>query len=312
MFIKYISLLAVLVLSLQPCLQAEEFLTSEQIKTILAADGKSQADFPLPREVLFCWSKPDHPKDVHSYQRFAQLYSSKLNQIRNLNASSIEGYPTRKQWESADLVVFNLTQSDLTQEQFASMDAYLSQGGAVMVVHQGLVQRKGYEEWAKRIGLAFSWDTPPSRSKWGKGELEIRLNTKHDIFRGFPETIRVTDELYWNLKAGNEGILSILGETTAPKKNEAPGSDADTTKWPVFWTVEHPVQRDRGRPGRVFCCVISHPDDVAFSSSFEIVMMRAFAWCLGESAGPLLRGIHQSEQERAGQSAAGSKVEAGG
>ena len=303
MFIKHTISFALLALAVVPSLQAEEFLTSEQIKKILGADGEPKGELSSSRNVLFCWSKPDHPKHVHSYQRFAKSFASKLSEIENLNAASVEGYPTKKQWESADLVVFNLTQSDLSKEQFAAMDAHLSQGGAVIVVHQGLVQKKGYDEWAKRIGLAFSWDTPPSRSKWGRGVLEISINTKHEIFKGFPKTIRVTDELYWNLKSGDEGKLSILGETTAPKRAGASGSDADATKWPAFWTVEHSAQREGDKPGRVFCCVISHPDEVAFSSSFEIVMMRAIAWCLGEPSGPLLRNIRQSEQDGADQPA---------
>ena len=225
-----------------------------------------------------------------------------MSEIENLSAASVDGYPTTKQWESADLVVFNLTQSDLSKEQFAAMDAHLSQGGEVVVVHQGLVQREGYNEWEKRIGLAFSWDTPPSRSKWGRGALEISLNTKYEIFKGFPETIRVTDELYWNLKSGDLWKISIIGETTAPIRPATSESGADIAMWPAFWTVEHAAEQE-GRPGRVFCCVISHADEVAFSSSFEIVMMRAFAWCLGEPSDALLRNIHQSEQDGADQAA---------
>ena len=303
MSIKHTLLFATLALTLAPCLHAKEFLTSKKIRTILEADGNPKGVLSSARHVLFCWSKPDHPKHVHSYQRFATSFTSKLNEIENVHASTVQGYPTRKQWESADLVVFNLPLNNLSAEQFAAMDAHLNQGGGVVVVHQGLVQRKGYEKWAKRIGLAFSWAPPPSRSKWGKGELEIKLDTKHEIFKGFPETIRVTDELYWNLKSSNEGKVSILGETPAPKKLEAPGSNVNTTKWPVFWTVEHSAKEKGEKPGRVFCCVISHPDEVAFTSSFQLVMMRAFAWCLGEPSDPFQRKIEPGEQGAAGQPA---------
>lgn len=271
-------------------LHAGEFLTSEQIKNILEAESKSQAELSAAKRVYFCWSKPDHPKRVHGYEQFARTFASQLSAVENVQATTIEGYPTREQWESADLVVFNLTQSNLSSEQYAAMDSHLNQGGSVIVVHQGLVQRTGYEEWAKRIGLAFSWGARESRSRWGKGELEISLDTRHAIFRGFPETIRVEDELYWNLKAGNQGKVSIPGETPAPKTARASASDANTTKWPAFWTVEHSA-KDGAKGGRVFCCVISHPDEVAFSSSFQIVMMRAFAWCLGEPASPFLQNI---------------------
>jgi type 1 glutamine amidotransferase len=269
-------------------MQAEEFLTSEQIKGILQAEGKPKGGISSPKQILFCWSKPDHPKHVHSYHSFAKSFSANLGKIKNVQTTTVEGYPNTNQWKSADLVVFNLTQNNLSGDQLAAMDDHLSQGKSIIVVHQALVQRKGYDEWAKRIGFAFSWDTPPARSKWGRGKLKISLDTQHDIFRGFPETIEVSDELYWNLRAGTKGKVSVLGKTLAPKEKKNPGTDM--TKWPVFWTTEHPAKKS-GKPGRVFCCVIGHPDEVAFSSSFQIVMMRAFAWCLREPSSPFLKRI---------------------
>ena len=101
------------------------------------------------------------------------------------------------------------------------------------------------------------------------------------------------DELYWNLTPGDNGDVSILGETAAPQR----GPNADTSKWPAFWTVEHPAKEEGISPGRVFCCVISHPDEVAFSSSFQMIMMRAFAWCLGEPSDPFLREIDPGEHD---------------
>ncbi len=282
-------LLALLSIVLTPILSATEFLTPQQIKDILATESKSQTTISSPKNVLFCWSKPDHPKHVHAYERFAKSYAAQISEIENVHASAIEGYPTAEQWQSADLVVFNLTIKTLSDEQYATMDAHLDQGGSVIVVHQGLVQRQGYDQWAERIGLAFSWDAPPTRSKWGKGDLKIRLDTKHPIFKGFPDTIHVTDELYWNLQSGNKGEITLLGETTAPTNSKrAAAAEPDTNKWPAFWTVEH-AAKDEAKPGRVFCCVISHPNEIAFSSSFQIVMMRAFAWCLDESAGAFLK-----------------------
>lgn len=289
MIIKH-AFLYVILLTTTSLLHAEEFLTPEQIKIILEAERKSQAELSAAKRVYFCWSKPDHPKHVHGYERFATTFASQLSAIKNVQASTVEGYPTREQWGSADLVVFNLTQSELSTEQFAAMDNHLNQGGSVIVVHQGLVQRKGYEAWAKRIGLSFSWGAGEARSRWGRGELEISLDTTHDIFKSFPDTIRLEDELYWKLTSGDRGKLSILGETTAPERRGASGSNADATKWPAFWTVEHSA-KDEAKAGRVFCCVISHPNEVAFSSSFQIVMMRAFAWCLREPAGPFLQNI---------------------
>ena len=294
MFTKHTFTILLLLLSIAPFLQAEEFLTSKQIEDILQINEHSQTEVSSVRNVLFCWSKPDHPKHVHSYQRFAESYASSLSKVKKIQTMTVEGFPSQKQWKSADLVVFNLTQNNLSKEQFMAIDAHLNKGGSVIVVHQGLVQRKGYGEWAKRIGMAFSWEAPPTRSKWGRGVLKINIDNKHDIFQGFPETIRLMDELYWNLESGADGRLSILGKTEAPKRTIVPISEVDSQKWPAFWTVEHSSKEGKS-PGRVFCSVVGHPDEIAFSSSFQIVMMRAFAWCLDEPSTPFLRTIKGSD-----------------
>ncbi|MGJ8724659.1 MAG: ThuA domain-containing protein [Roseibacillus sp.] len=285
------------ILTIIPLSQAKEFLTSEKIQELLQLERETNREISSPKSVLFCWSKADHPKHTHSYQPFAQRFSSLLSKVGKVQTSAVNGFPSSTQWESADLVVFNLTQSNLSEEQLAAMDNHLAQGGSIMVVHQALVQRVGYEEWAQRIGLAFSWAESSAKSKWGRGELEIKLDKKHEVFRGFPETISVSDELYWNLTKGAQGKISILGETSAPKEKNKSEGVPDATKWPVFWTVEHATKAGQN-PGKVFCCVIGHPDEVAFSVSFQIVMMRAFAWCLNEPSQPFLQIIENKTSDQ--------------
>lgn len=107
-----------------PILQAEEFLTSAQIEGILRFDGEQRNEVSSARKVLFCWSKPDHPKLTHPYHLFAKSFSSDLRKIENVQASAVEGYPNAEQWEEADLVVFYLTASDLADQQLAAMDVH--------------------------------------------------------------------------------------------------------------------------------------------------------------------------------------------
>ena len=76
MLFKHTILFALLALAVVRSLQAEEFLTSEQIIKILRADPEPKGELSSSRNVLFCWSKPDHPKHVHSYERFAKSFAS--------------------------------------------------------------------------------------------------------------------------------------------------------------------------------------------------------------------------------------------
>ena len=277
-------ILTAIVLSLTPIRTAlsDELLSEAQIQHILNQEPSRNGDVSTPRKVLICWSAPDHPKGTHAYKAFAKSFASTLDAIGKIDAITVEDFPTNEQWKDADLVVFYLTQKSLSDRQLATLDEHLFRGRSLMVIHQGLVQRAGYDNWANRIGFAFSWEKTDAMSKWGRGNLEIEIDTSHEIFRGFPNIVTVPDELYWNLKRGSVGETTVLGKTFAPKparskKVDEPNKDR---KWPVFWTVEHPSKSPK--KGRVFCCVIGHFNEVQEAPFLRIVFLRAAAWCLDE------------------------------
>jgi len=262
-------------------LPASEILTKPQIQQILQQNGKDEVGLSDHKNLLFCWSPADHPHGTHAYEAFANHWAQALNPIPHLNATAVKGFPSEEQWENADLVVFNLTQKSLTKQNYQRIDAHLAKGGSLMVLHQGIVHKKQYHDWAKRIGFAFSWEKGTHHSKWGRGPLEISLDTQHPIFAGFPAKVSIEDELYWNFIKGTDGQISTLGATTAPeqsKKSSSPEEPSDRL-WPTFWTVQH-TQDDGTATGRVFGCVIGHYDDVLFSDFLQLVMTRAYSWCL--------------------------------
>lgn len=260
---------------------ADGLLSEAQIEKVLNETPEKTGELSGPRKILFCWSKPDHPKGTHSYQGFATTLAASLSELNKVEAVAVEGFPAKDLWKDADLVVFNLTQKSLSEEQLAQLDAHLAKGGALMVIHQGLVQRAGYDEWAERIGYSFSWAKGDAKSKWGQGTMDVDLESGNEILKGFPKQVTMKDELYWNLKKGSRGKITTLATTEAPRKE---GGDPEP-RWPVFWTVEHPAQ-DGNKPGRVFCSVIGHFDQVQDSPFFRIAILRAMAWTLDEPFEP--------------------------
>ena len=288
---KKLFILISVLAGLTPALFSHEVLTEVEIESIFKQNKNESEETSSPRNLLFCWSKPDHPKGTHAYQRFATFWAKQLDQIDKINASAVEGFPSKNQWEEADLVVFNLTQTDLQPKQYVLLDRHLAKGGSLIVLHQGIVQKKGYDDWAERVGLAFSWEKGASKSRWGKGPLNISLDTSHEIFKGFPDEVSFKDELYWNFKKGSRGKVTVLGETLAPeetkkrKANALKLEDSATTEWPAFWCVEHEEQ-DGKKGGRVFGSVVGHYDGIQHSKFLEAVMIRAIAWCLDEPCRP--------------------------
>lgn len=258
---------------------AEDAFSPEVMEKLLRTTRQPGAVVSAPRSILVCWSKPDHGKGIHAYQEFAVLMSSLLKKVDKIEAKAVEGFPSSEQWIKADLVIFYLTQNQLSDAEYALLDAHLKQGKSVIVLHQGLVQREGIDQWADRIGYAYSWDKA-DESQWGPMDGVITLDASHEIFSGFPASFRLQDELYWNLKRGERGKITILGETGTP------GDAKSEKKWPVFWTVEHPVEGS-DKEARVFCSVVGHVDDLHDAPYFRTILLRAVSWCLRESSNPL-------------------------
>jgi type 1 glutamine amidotransferase len=246
------------------------------IQSVLqATTGK--AGLSKPRVVTLQWSRNDHPPNTHGYQYFAKKWKGLLDQVDGLSCILVEGFPDAEQWAKSDLVVVYLTQKFLDEKKFAIMDTFIKRGGDLMVLHQGMVQRKQCQAWAERIGIAYQF-VEPKRSKWGPHEAPVTLDTGHAIFKGFPGKIQYKDELYWDLIRGTRGTIKVIGHTRAPRQAED-----DPTTSPVFWTVEDGTGDTQSR---VFGCVIGHWDAIFDDPYFRTALLRGTAWSMGESLEP--------------------------
>ncbi|MCM8530771.1 MAG: ThuA domain-containing protein [Lentisphaeraceae bacterium] len=224
----------------------------------------------IAQHIVLSWSKPDHPLYTHCYKPFADKISKTLDSIDNISTETVKGFPGKGVWKKADLVIFFLTQKALSTEQLELLDTHLKNGRSLLVFHQGLVLRQNYNDWADRIGFAFSWEKGKNKSKWGKFNNPIKLKNDHEILKGFPQEITFKDELYWNLCKGKKGTITVLGATEDPK--------GEGKEWPAFWTVQHP--NSGNREGRVFGAVPGHFDKVVNSKDFETIIFRGISWCL--------------------------------
>ena len=241
-----------------------------------------QANASTPQKALFCWSAPDHPEGTHAYEQFTHAMTALFSRIENIEAQAVRGFPSDEQWADSDLVVFFLTQNRLTDSQFAQIDKHLEQGKSIFALHQGLVQRGSHLQWAERIGFAFNWEEGEARSKWGEFDNhQITLDTSAEIFSDFPSSITFSDELYWNLKKGSRGEITILGETIAPGVDETQTNQ----KWPILWTVQHP-STGNADGGRAFGAVLGHYNEMRDSPTYQAILLRGIAWCLREPFAP--------------------------
>ena len=139
----------------------------EKVKKILDSQIDSVKKISSKKKVCFVWSKNDHPINTHGYKVFAQKFQNLLSSVENIEAVTNEGFPKAEDWESFDLVVFYVTIPNLSKENQAVVKKYIKRGGGLMVLHQALVQRKTYKDWAQLAGYSYNWDSS-NRSRYGR------------------------------------------------------------------------------------------------------------------------------------------------
>jgi len=255
----------------------------QKIKVLLLILMSVNAYLFSESHILFCWTKPDHPIGTHIYPLFAERMSEKFNELKGVRASSVSGFPSKKQWEESDLVVFYLTLNSLSKPELNIMKDHLKAGKGIVFLHQALVNRANSKELSQISGLAFSWNKA-DRSSWGKFTADIHLDESHPIFKGMSKVLKIDDELYWDLIKGSLGELNVIA-TTKPSTLR---KEENTQTHPVFWTVDHENN------GKVFSSVIGHFARLYDSKEFMKIFLRGMAWSMNKSVDefePLLNNL---------------------
>jgi type 1 glutamine amidotransferase len=285
----------------------------KEVEAVLAKAPKSPPTRDIQElNVVLVAFKKDHSENEHDYplwqQRWAVLLGGRAaGQARQVNlygpppkgkrrglagapkvkVSTANGWPSKEQFETADLVVaFCYVQYD--EEKLTQLDAFLRRGGGYVILHPAVIIPKGtdiVDKAAKVMGLAWEYDY----TRWRHGVMDLKIAAPdHPICLGLPETIRVLDEAYWPLK-GDRSKVTILAtsEETISKDSE------QTRPEPMFYASEY------GK-GRVFSCILGHYTWTFDDPYVRILLLRGMAWAAGESPYRfdrlVLRGIELSDE----------------
>lgn len=245
--------------------------------------GQLQTSEPSKdRHIVWVWGydKPHQP-GAHDYLRVRDLMTGLLSKVPRLSVEHAYLFPSQEQFEKADLVVMFLHLPQLTTRQYSMFKSYIHRGGGVVAIHETAIIRPSKE--GKRLAecLGMAWDE--GRSKWGAIFEEIAIDNGHPIFKGFPNKLSIVDEFYWDLHQ-LDGI-NVLGtvRTGPDKRSAAPVPEAMLSKSrsPMFWTLE-------SGEGRVFGTTLGHNTFSYYDPELRIVLFRAMAWAMKESADPLM------------------------
>jgi type 1 glutamine amidotransferase len=232
--------------------------------------------------VLWVWGyDKSHRPGTHDYLKIRDLMSGLLSKVPRVTVEQVFQFPTKQQFDTADLVAMYLHLPDLNDVQYANFKSFVRGGGGVVAFHETAIMRPAARGKMLAECLGMAWDE--GRSEWGAIFADVSIKTDHPIFAGFPDTLRIVDEFYWNLNQ-IEGIEILGSVRTGPPHVSRwliPEAMLSKRRSPMFWTLE------MGN-GRVFGTTTGHNTFTYYDPEFRIVMLRAMAWVLREKPDPFL------------------------
>ncbi|MCI0685537.1 MAG: ThuA domain-containing protein [Gemmataceae bacterium] len=211
---------------------------------------------PLDKvHIVLAAGPKDHGPGEHDYPLWQRRWLNLFGMADKVTVSTAMGWPSPKQWDTADVIVFYSHHAGWSADKAKDLDAFLARGGGLVYLHFAVEGHRAADVLAERIGLA--WRGGQSRFRHGPLELTF-LDPKHPITRGF-DKVRFVDESYWRL-AGDPKKIHVL----------ATGVEEGAAQ-PLFWTREH-------EKGRVFVSILGHYTWTFDDPLFRALILRGIAW----------------------------------
>jgi putative heme-binding domain-containing protein len=221
--------------------------------------GSVPVENPKRLRIVLSAGPKDHGPGEHDYPLWLTRWSALFATDPNVAVETADGWPSARQLEAADVVVFYSNNPGWDASKAEALDRYLARGGGIVLIHYAVDGHQDVDRLAGRIGLAWQGGT----SAFRHGPLAIDFSGwKHPIARGF-DTLRLVDESYWNL-VGDPASVDVIGTGVE-----------DGRPRPLFWTR-------RAGEGRVFVSIPGHFTWTFDDPLFRVLILRGMAWAAGE------------------------------
>ncbi len=225
---------------------------SELERTLAAALAPS-GGATTPMRVILCAGPKDHGPGEHDYPLWQKRWSKLLALAENVAVQNAAEWPSTKQFNEADVVVFYSDNPGWSPDRAQELDRFLNRGGGLVYIHYAVDGHGHCEALAERIGLAWRGGA----SMFRHGPVDLRFNV-HPITSNF-ENLHLVDETYWKL-VGNQKDIEILSS-----------AKEDGISQPLMWV------REQGK-GRVFVSIPGHYTWTFDDPLFRILLFRGMAW----------------------------------
>jgi len=237
----------------------------------------------LGRDVRILWlyGPEDHRGGEHDYVRVKELFVPLLQKIPRVSVDEAYQFPSQDQFDKADLLIQFLHQSPITDEQFASYQKFVDDGGGVVSIHESCIIRPidRARKLAGCIGCSWKGNKESRWSKFSRKE-PLFLDTRHPAFAGLPKSMRFNDESYWNMIQRDEvKVIGTVG-TSANKEDQSFAEilRSEGSRGQAFWTYA-------SGKGRVFGTTTGHFTYTYHDPMYRLLLVRGIAWALEEKPG---------------------------
>ncbi len=235
--------------------------TRAEVEAVLGPAAAPAKD-PRPLNVLLVACVKDHGPGEHDYPAWQKKWAPLLAKVPGVKVDTADPWPSKDQWASADLAVLYLW-GRYTDEHFKDLDAHLARGRGLVAAHSATIPvGDTHEKLAARIGM--SWKHKATKFRHGALDLIVKQGDGSGITAGFPEQVKLVDESYWPMTAGDSARIRIL----------ASGVE-EGAEQPLLWTFAP-------ERGRVFTCILGHYSWTFDDPLFRILLLRGMAWAAGE------------------------------
>jgi putative heme-binding domain-containing protein len=239
--------------------------TRAEVEATLNASKHRQSPIANRKlEIVLVASKQDHGPGQHDYPAWQKKWQALLGQAANVVVSTAWEWPSKEQFQTADVIVLYFWNHDWNAERYQQLDEYLARGGGMALFHSATIADNNPEQLAERIGLA----SQPQRTKYRHTPLDLKIVAPPDdpITLGLPRQIHFLDEPYWPMIGDASGV-EVLATTIVEGEER-----------PMIWRLQK-------AKGRVFASILGHYTWTFDDPLFRLLALRGIAWTAGDSEG---------------------------
>ena len=246
-----------------------------------------------PLRVFVRSGEKTHGPGQHDHPRFLAEWVPLLNE-RGATATGGNEFPTVVQLAQTDVLVLHRDHGgEIAPADRVNLEAYLSRGGGLVVIHAGAVSKD--PDWYKTI-IGGSWRH--GTTKWLEAPMHLYFADRHHPITTNVSNWAMDDEIYYDMDLSDD--IHVLATAYTPKSRDTGGkgnkeaqaraAEAVATQkavniydhQPQIWTYEK-TRPNAHKPYRAFVSIPGHHYENFNRPNYRSVLLRGIAWAGGRN-----------------------------